>query len=106
LLQCIEGYNTGNALSDCKVKSPEEFINILHETKLNTLSINSVLFKNEYILMYKLEELGKFYKKMESVYGIIEQELKNERMEVQLKALIENLKSKYKIEIDLTGIDN
>jgi hypothetical protein len=85
---------------------PQEFFNSLQQSDLNSLSLRPVLFNDKYVLIYKVQEQGKFIKKLESVKGIIENELVDKRLEAQLKALVEKLKSEYKIEINKTGIDN
>jgi hypothetical protein len=81
-----------------------EFINTLEQTKLNTLSPSPVALNNKYVLIYKQENQGKYTKKLMSVYTMIEQRLKSERNEVKLKEVTEELKNKYKIEINKIGI--
>jgi hypothetical protein len=84
----------------------KEFINTLIATPIGRITQRPVLHQNKYVVLFKNEENGESYKKLLDVYNNIENQIKAEKGEIKRQALVSQLKTRYKIELDKTGISD
>jgi hypothetical protein len=82
----------------------EEFINTLITTPVGRIAQRSVVHQNKYVVLFKIEESGESYKKLKDVSNYIEYQIKAEKGEIKRQTLVSQLKTRYKVEIDKTGI--
>jgi hypothetical protein len=83
---------------------PSDFTNSLLSTRVANISQRPVKFQNNYVLIYKEEEKGESIKKLVDVYPYVKYKLTEDKAKTEIKKLAVQLKKKYKIEIDKTGI--
>lgn len=84
----------------------KEFINEILTMKVSSLSSHPIQFHNKYVLLYKKEEEGQSIKKLKNVYNQIDGKIKHEKIEIKKQEILKELKKKYTIDIDKTGIDS
>jgi hypothetical protein len=84
---------------------PDEFINELLSAKTSTSIKKPIEFQNSFIVFHKNTEDGQCFKKLKDMSTQIENHLKIEKMNAKICELTQDLRKKYKIEIDRTGIE-
>jgi hypothetical protein len=84
---------------------PVEFLNEVLSIKISSLSTIPFKLKDKYILFFKKAEEGHSIRTLKSAYSQIEVQLKLEKIDRKIQELARELGTKYKIEIDKTGID-
>ena len=82
-----------------------DFINRLINQQVSKLTDQPLIYQNKAVLIYKIKTEGQCVKKLELVYDEIKQKIDQEKIELKTQELLSELKQKYKIEIDKTGIN-
>jgi hypothetical protein len=82
----------------------KEIINTLLGTPSGRIAQRPVSYQNKYIVLFKHEESGESVKKLKDASDFIVYRLKESKAELDRQALVSQLKTRYKIELDKTGI--
>lgn len=83
---------------------PNNFMAELLFTKTGELSTIPVEYEGKYVLLFKTGEEGQCIRRLDDVYDDIVIKIRQQKIEVRRQKRIEELKKKYMIEVDRTGI--
>ncbi len=78
--------------------------NMLLNTEVGKFSVTPIPYNGNYVLLFKVNEEGKSYIRLDELYGQLEYLIKSKKTKVEERNLVSQLKKKYKLEIDKTRI--
>ena len=70
----------------------------------STLSTEPIKYNEEYALLYRSREVQSTLDSLDDVYNSIKQKLKDRKVEIMMTQRLKELKEKYKVTINKTGI--
>jgi hypothetical protein len=83
----------------------DAFYKSLEYAQMNTLSYTPIQYNGKYVLIYKRKEEEKYTRKFRDVYKEVDGKLIGMKADEMISNLIKELNSKYKLEINKTGVE-